>query len=139
MQKCMAGPDWDHYRSFLAVAETGSLSGAARALALTQPTVGRHIEALEAALGGRALFTRSPGGLLPTEAALALKPHAETMAMAAEALVRAAPGEGEAEGGVVRITASHMIGAEVLPPILAEFREAHPAVAIELVLSDRTE
>jgi DNA-binding transcriptional LysR family regulator len=139
MHICMSQPDWDHYRSFLAVANTGSLSAAARALGLTQPTVGRHIEALEAALGGRALFTRSPGGLKPTEAALALKPHAETMALAAEALVRAASGEADADQGVVRITASHMIGSEVLPAILTEFHEAHPAIAIELALSDRTE
>jgi DNA-binding transcriptional LysR family regulator len=139
MQKCMGAPDWDHYRSFLAVADTGSLSAAARELGLTQPTVGRHIEALEAALGGRPLFTRSPGGLAPTEAALALKPHAETMALAAEALVRAASGEADADRGVVRITASQVIGSEVLPAILTDFHEAHPAIAIELALSDRTE
>ena len=53
-------PDWDLYRSFLAVMTTGSLSGAARALSLAQPTVGRHVEALERALGAP-LFTRSPG------------------------------------------------------------------------------
>ena len=67
-------PDWDLYRSFLAVVDQGSLSGAARALRIAQPTVGRHIAALEGALGGAALFTRSPGGLRPTDAALALRP-----------------------------------------------------------------
>ena len=66
---------WDHYRTLLAVLAEGSLSGAARTLGLTQPTVGRHIEALEADLGA-SLFTRSVGGLAPTEAALALRPHA---------------------------------------------------------------
>lgn len=135
----MSAPDWDHYRSFLAVVTTGSLSGAARALGLTQPTVGRHIEALEAALGGAALFTRSPGGLRPTEAALALKPHAQAMAMAAEALVRTASGEADAVRGSIRITASEIVGAEVLPPVLTDFHERHPAVAIELVLSNQTE
>ncbi|MDR3512681.1 MAG: LysR family transcriptional regulator [Caulobacteraceae bacterium] len=135
----MSAPDWDHYRSFLAVVTTGSLSGAARALGLTQPTVGRHIEALEAALGGGALFTRSPGGLRPTEAALALRPHAEAMALAAEALIRTASGEADAVRGSIRITASEIVGAEVLPPILTEFHERHPDVAIELVLSNRPE
>jgi len=135
----MAAPDWDHYRSFLAVVTTGSLSGAARALGLTQPTVGRHIEALEAALGGSALFTRSPGGLMPTEAALALKPHAEAMALAAEALIRTASGEADAVRGSIRITASEIIGAEVLPEILTDFHEDHPEVAVELVLSNRSE
>jgi DNA-binding transcriptional LysR family regulator len=135
----MSAPDWDHYRSFLAVVTTGSLSGAARALGLTQPTVGRHIEALEAALGGGALFTRSPGGLMPTETALALRPHAEAMALAAEALVRTASGEADAVRGVIRLTASEIIGVEVLPPILTDFREDHPEVDIELVLSNRPE
>jgi len=109
----------------LAVIEAGSLSGAARALGLAQPTVGRHIEALEIALGGSPLFTRSPGGLRPTEAALALRPHAQAMAAAAETLIRTASGEADSVGGVVRVTASDIVGAEVLPPILTAFRERH--------------
>lgn len=56
---------WELYRSFLGVFREGSLSGAARQLGITQPTVGRHIAALETALGV-VLFTRSPNGLLPT-------------------------------------------------------------------------
>ena len=63
-------PSWDHYRSFRAVLAEGSLSGAARALALTQPTVARHLDQLEAALGRR-LFVRTPRGLSPTEAVAA--------------------------------------------------------------------
>ncbi len=131
-------PGWELYRSFLAVVREGSLSGAARALALTQPTVGRHIDALEEALG-ISLFTRSQTGLHVTEGALALVPHAEAMASAAEALRRAASGEAEEDRGTVRITASEMIGAEVLPPILTRFREAHPRIAVELMLSNRTD
>ena len=69
MHKCMTNaPDWDLYRSFLAVMTQGSLSAAARALSSTQPTLGRHIEALEQALG-EPLFTRSASGLRPTETA----------------------------------------------------------------------
>lgn len=135
----MKAPVWDHYKTFLAVIATGSLSGAARALGLTQPTVGRHVEALKAALGGAAFFTRSPGGLRPTEAALALKPQAEAMAHAAEALMRTASGEADAVRGAIRLTASDVIGAEVLPPILTDFREGNPAVSVELVLSNRPE
>jgi DNA-binding transcriptional LysR family regulator len=134
----MAAPDWDLYRAFLAVLETGSLSGAARSLGLTQPTVGRQIEALEAGLDA-VLFTRSPGGLRATEAALALQPHAAAMASAAQALMRTASGEADQVRGAVRVTASHMVGAEVLPPILTRFHEANPEVIIELVLSDRQE
>ena len=131
-------PGWELYRSFLAVARERSLSGAARALSLTQPTIGRHVDALEEALNAP-LFTRSPAGLLPTAAGAALVPYAEAMASAASALVRAASGEAEEERGAVRITASEMIGGEVLPSVLAAFREQHPAVDVELVLSNRSE
>ena len=83
-------PSWDLYRSFRAALEHRSLSGAARALGLTQPTLARHIDELEAALRRR-LFSRSPAGLLPTDAALALAPYAETIGATAAALLRDMP------------------------------------------------
>jgi DNA-binding transcriptional LysR family regulator len=134
----MTEPDWSYYRAFLAVFREGSLSGAARDLGLTQPTLGRQIAELEQNLGA-ALFVRSPRGLTPTDAARDIAPHAETMAAAAGALARAASGGASDVAGVVRITASDVVGAEVLPPMLAEFRRAHPGIAIELVLSNRVE
>jgi len=130
-------PSWELYRTFLAVFREGSLSSAARVLGLTQPTAGRHVDELEAALGA-SLFTRSPGGLRPTAVATALVPHVESMASAAGALRRAASGEAAEERGAVRVTASEMFGVEVLPPALASFREAHPRIDVELVLSNRT-
>jgi len=42
---------WELYRTFLGVLEEGSLSGAARSMGIAQPTVGRHVDALETALG----------------------------------------------------------------------------------------
>jgi DNA-binding transcriptional LysR family regulator len=134
-----SAPDWDLWRSFLAVLDAGSLSGAARSLNIAQPTVGRHIEALEAALGAGPLFTRSPGGLRPTRAAEALGPHARAMATAAETLVRTASGDAEQVRGVIRLTASEIAAAHVLPPMLTSFREAWPAVDLELVASNRME
>jgi DNA-binding transcriptional LysR family regulator len=136
----MDSPDigWDLQRSFLGVLRNGSLSAAARALGLTQPTLGRHIDTLEAALGVK-LFARSRHGLVPLQAALDLKPHAETMEAAAESFVRAASGEANELRGAVRLTASNIIGAEVLPPILRDFRERNPQIAIELVLSNRNQ
>ncbi len=131
-------PNWDELRTFVEVARDGSLSAAARRLGLTPPTVGRHIDGLEAALGAT-LFTRSPRGLTPTPAALALGPHAEAMAAAAAALGRAASGEATADRGAVRVTASDVIGCEVLPPILAAFHAEHPGIAIELTLTNRNE
>jgi DNA-binding transcriptional LysR family regulator len=130
-------PNWDELRTFVEVARDGSLSAAARRLGLTQPTVGRHIDALEAALG-LTLFARSPRGLTPTPAALALEPHVEAMAAAAAALARTASGEAAADRGAVRVTASEIIGSEVLPPILAAFHAEHRGIAIELALSNRT-
>jgi DNA-binding transcriptional LysR family regulator len=130
-------PGWDLYRSFLAVLRLGSLSAAARSLGLTQPTIGRHIASLQRALGGRALFTRSQIGLLPTDAAHKLRPHAENMAAAAAAFVRTGSADAEEAGGVVRIAAANIIGVEVLPEILSDFRNTFPAVVIELSLSNQ--
>jgi DNA-binding transcriptional LysR family regulator len=127
---------WDHYRSFLAVLDEGSLSGAARALGLRQPTIGRHIDALEAA-HKTPLFTRAQDGLTATEAALELRAYAETMAAMADAMVRATSAPADAVRGTVRISASEMIGTEVLPPILAGLRHRHPGLTVELVLSNR--
>ena len=129
-------PGWDLYRSFLSVLREGSLSAAARSLRLTQPTLGRHVAELERALG-IPLFARSPSGLAPTEAALSLVPHAEAMAAAADAFVRAASGGADEPKGAVRVTASEFIGSLVLPRIFARFRETHPKIAIELSLSNR--
>lgn len=129
-------PNWEWYRSFVSVLETGSLSAAGRALGMTQPTVGRHIDNLEAALALK-LFTRSFDGFAPTEAALELKPYAIGLASTAAALRRVASSHGDGVRGTVRLTASEVVGVEVLPPILAALRRQHPALVIELVLSNR--
>jgi DNA-binding transcriptional LysR family regulator len=131
-------PDWDLYQSLHAVVRAGSLSGAARTLGLSQPTVGRHIEQLEQTLG-QPLFTRSPQGLRPTELVLALAPSLEAMASAAETALREASGDADTASGVIRLTASEVIGTEVLPALLVEFHEDHPGVVIELALSNRAE
>lgn len=131
-------PSWDFYRTFLTVLKEGSLSAAARELGLTQPTVGRHIDALEGIIGFQ-LFIRSPQGLIPTEAARDLKPYAEQLAANTAALLRAATGQGKAVRGTVRISASEVIGIEVLPPMLANLNERHPDLVIELSVSDAVE
>lgn len=130
-----AAPDWSLYRSFLAVMQEGSLSGAARALGLTQPTIARHIAALEEALGFE-LFTRSQQGLAATDGALELRPYAESLAATTAAMVRVASGQGRTVKGTVRVSASEIMGAEVLPAIFAPLRERHRQLEIELVLSN---
>ncbi|MEJ8418498.1 LysR family transcriptional regulator [Xanthomonas oryzae] len=128
---------WERYRSFLAVLEEGSLSAASRALGLTQPTVGRHVAALEELLAVP-LFVRSQTGLIPTDAAQALRGHARAMADIAAALQRAAGRHGALQG-TVRISASEVVGAGILPPILATLRHVQPQLRTALVLSNRVQ
>jgi DNA-binding transcriptional LysR family regulator len=132
--------DWSLVRSFLAVLRGGSLSAAARATGLTQPTIGRHIDQFEEALG-QSLFTRSSGGLIATQAAIELQVHAEAMEAAMAALVRASElgGDKAAPRGTVRITASEIMGVAVLPEILANIRYRFPDVVFELALNNRTD
>src|SRR5690348_2377290 len=96
-------PSWDLYRTFNSVLREGSLSGAARTLGLTQPSVARHIDALEQAVGA-SLFVRTPRGLSPTDAALELKPFAELLASTSAALLRTAEGRAGQVRGTVRIS-----------------------------------
>ena len=132
-------PGWDELRAVQAVLAHGSLSGAARALASSQPTLGRHIAALEQRWGV-ALFIRSKTGLKPTEAALALAPLADAMAAQALAMGRVAEGWRSAQlHATVRLTASDMMGHAVLPPLLARLQDEHPGIRIELSLSNRVQ
>ena len=87
--------DWSLLQTFLAAVKSGSLSGAARSLKISQPTVGRQIDTLESQLGV-ALFTRAPRGLTPTEAARAILEYAEEMKVAATSLSLASAGVSEA-------------------------------------------
>lgn len=129
---------WDLYRSFLGVLREGSLSGAARALDITQPTAGRHVAALEKALDV-ALFIRTQHGLVPTETALGLRTYAEAIESTAASLERAASGQGEGVRGVVRISSSDVVGVEVLPPIVTQLRAQHPDLKVELVLTNQVQ
>jgi DNA-binding transcriptional LysR family regulator len=130
--------DWSWCRSFLAVMRGGSFSAAARRLGVAHPTIRRHILDLERQLGAP-LFTRSPDGLVPTDTARAIRDAAETMEAAVENLVRTASGPATAATGTVRITASEIIGVEVLPPILAGLGREHSGLAFELVVTDALE
>jgi DNA-binding transcriptional LysR family regulator len=129
--------DWTRARSFLATAEEGSFSGAARALGLTQPTVGRQVGALEEELGVT-LFARVGKSLELTEAGGDLLEHVRTMEEAAARVSLLAEGRSVKLEGTVRIAASGTIGAFFLPPILEELRATHPSIEVELVLSNQT-
>lgn len=124
--------------SFHAVMTTGSLSAAARRLRLSQPTVRRHIEALETELQTQ-LFTRATNGLTPTDMARTLMPAAVAVLNEAAALARVASGGTEGLEGVVRITCSRVLATHVMPFALNEMQATSPGLRFELIGSDSTE
>lgn len=130
--------DWTLIRSFLAVADTGSLSAAARDTGQSQPTLGRHIRTLEEQAGGP-LFERHAKGVSLSPLGQALRPGAEAMREGARQVALAAAGRDERAAGPVRITASVFVSVQLLPPILADIRRKYPEIEIELTSSDRTE
>jgi DNA-binding transcriptional LysR family regulator len=130
--------DWSYIRTFVAVAETGSLTSAAKKTGLSQPTVGRHIRAAEAALGAE-LFTRGADGLALTETGLALLEPAREMAAASARLETLAAGRDTRLSGTVRIAASVVVSQYVLPQIVAGIRAREPEIEIEILPSDASE
>jgi len=127
--------DWTLMRSFLAVLDAGSLLGAARRLQQSQPTLGRHIQVLEAQLG-TALFERTGRGLTPTVAAGEIAEHARAMQEAADALQRELSRSSGDLTGTVRLTASQTVATYLLPRLIVKLRTETPEIQIELVASD---
>jgi len=138
MDKSLANLDWSLLQSFLAVAEEGSLSAAARRLGASQPTLGRQIRQVEQQLGVT-LFTRKPRGLQLTDIGQALLPAAQTMRDAAGQMALAAAGQEQQIKGTVRITASVFVSHHILPPIIAYIMRQEPDIAIELTPNDASE
>ncbi len=138
MDKSLTHADWSLIQSFLAVAETGSLSAAARQLDRSQPTLGRQIHALEDELGV-SLFDRHARGLKLSEVGTQLLPMAQQMHKAMTSFSLAAAGQSQQLEGSVRITASVFASHHLLPPILAQIRQQEPAIQLELVATDAIE
>lgn len=127
--------DWNRARAFLITAEEGSLSAAARALGMSQPTLGRQVLALEQELGV-ALFERVGRGLRLTAGGLELLEHVRGMGEAANRVALSSSGQSQSIEGPICITASEVISAFVLPPLLEQLRRTHPGVRIKLVASN---
>lgn len=127
--------DWNRARAFLVTAEEGSLSAAAKALGMTQPTLGRQVDALEAELGVT-LFERVGGRLRLTEAGTELLEHARPMGHAANRMALAAAGQSETLEGFVSVSTTPAFAAHVLPPILDQLRAQEPGISIEIVATD---
>ena len=127
--------DWNQVRAFLATAEEGSLSAAARALRMTQPTLSRQVSALESDLGVT-LFERGHRSMSLTPTGLELLEHVRAMGDAATRVSLAASGRAQSVEGRVSITATHMFAFFHLPPILARIRQEAPGLQIEVVASN---
>lgn len=137
MDKALSEFDWSLVQAFLAVAETGSLSGAARQLGRSQPTLGRQIKTIETQLGAE-LFHRQPRGFALTKTGAELVGPAQAMRDAVRRIALTAAGQQARLDGTVRITASVATSAMHLPPIISRIRKLEPQIAIELVPSDDT-
>lgn len=127
--------DWNQARAFLATVEEGSLSAAARALGLTQPTLGRQVASLEAKLG-IVLFERVGQSMVLTPSGAELLDHVRMMRDAASRMTLTASGQSQTIAGRVRITASDIFSVHVLPPVLKRLRELAPQLEIEVVAAN---
>jgi DNA-binding transcriptional LysR family regulator len=141
MQKCMEWKnalfDWNRARAFLITAEEGSFSAAARALGQAQPTLGRQVSALEEEVGV-ALFERVGHTLTLTPTGLEMLEAVRAMNEAAGQFSRIAEGQSQSLEGTVRVAASQAVSAHLLPPVLARIQKNHPAIHLELVVSNAT-
>lgn len=123
--------DWNRARAFLVTAEEGSLAAAAQSLGMTQPTLGRQVAALEREIGID-LFTRRGRGLELTPYGLKLLEHVRTMGDAANQFSLSASGKSDVIKGGVIITATELLSAFVLAPMIRTLRETEPGIEIEI-------
>lgn len=127
--------DWNDWRAFLATARSGSTLAAARLMNVSQPTVSRRMTALEVALG-LTLFERHQHGSSLTEAGRRLVPHAEAIESATAAAHSVAAALTRQASGIVRVTADEVFANLWVTPALADFRDHHPGIVIEVDSAD---
>lgn len=129
--------DWDHLQSFLAIARHGSLSAAARAMRVSQTTMGRRLDTLHAQVGAR-LVQKTPDGFLMTPAGERVFANVERMEAEALLVERAISGEDERIAGEVRITTVETFGARIITPVLHKLSTLQPEIHIELITDNRS-
>lgn len=127
--------DWNKARAFLVTAEEGSLSAAARALGMAQPTLGRQVDGLEQELGV-VLFERVGRGLTLTPSGLELLDHVRDMGDAAGRVSLTALGQSQALEGTISISASETYATVLLPPLVAKLRQQEPGIHVEIVVAN---
>ncbi len=135
----MSGPslEWDDLRTFLMIARHHTLSAAARALGVQQPTMGRRLEALEQRAGAR-LLLKTPQGYVLTDAGEAVLASVERIENEALAVERLIAGKDVRLEGTIRLTTVETLAAEILSPIFAAFRLSHAEMHIEVAAATRS-
>jgi DNA-binding transcriptional LysR family regulator len=128
--------DWEDLKTFLAVARHGNLSAGARSLGVSQTTMGRRLEGLQARAGAR-LLTRTPSGFHLTPAGERILPRVERMETEALAAERAVSGEDDRLEGLVRVTSVDAFAARILTPGLARLARLHPHIVCEMITDTR--
>ncbi|HEC18636.1 MAG TPA: LysR family transcriptional regulator [Gammaproteobacteria bacterium] len=128
--------DWNRARAFLVTAEEGSLSAAARALGLSQPTLSRQVSALEQELGV-VLFERAGQGLVLTPGGLQLLEHVQAMGEAASRVSLTANGQSQSIEGTICLSASEVHAVFLLPPIIAKLRRMEPKINVEIITTNQ--
>lgn len=127
--------DWNHAKAFLATAETGSLTAAAKVLNQSQPTLSRQVNALEKSLGV-ILFERNNKGFKVTPVGLELLNYVKNMADEANIIQLMATGQSSTLEGSICISATETMSVYILPPILKKLRKLEPSINIELIAED---
>jgi len=133
----MNNTNWDCFRYFIAAAECGSLTGAAKQLGSNQPTVGRQIDALECALGIK-LFQRSVKGLILTEEGAFVFEQSQLIQSVVDKIQRSHQGNDEDIRGTVRVALPEGICMEALTPLLPSFYSDYPKINLILNVSSNT-
>ncbi len=128
--------DWDDIRFFLSVTRHGNLSAAAKELRVSQPTVGRRLTALEAALGVR-LLDRTPDGYVLTLAGTEVREKAERLETEAQSLERTVGGRDTRLSGIVRVTCAETMAGHILAPCFAALQRQHADITVELLPDPR--
>ena len=124
--------DWDDLQTFLIIAREGSLSGAAKALNTTQPTMGRRLNKLEQKVGAR-LLERHPRGFSLTPLGEQVLGNAERIEAEVIATERIITGRDIALEGVVKVTAVDIVASKIIVPAIAKLQCTHPKIVIELI------
>src|SRR5713226_1993344 len=124
--------DWDDLRVFLAVAQAGSFTEAARQLGTVQSTVGRRIDKLEHRLGSK-LFLRHHSGMKLTSNGLTLAEYAMGMQKIANQIERRLFNSDQLMVGTIRLTVTDGLAAYWLAPKIGEFQKFYPSLRLEIM------